>query len=235
MTASPGGAALDSVRADHIDAVVIGASAGGVEALSVLLPALPAALRPAVLIVVHLPRERASVLPEIFSSKCVRPVREPEDKEPVVPGTVYFAPPDYHLLVDSASPGSGAPDGAGPAVPNGRDRGRGDVPLAAQFALSADDLVNFSRPSIDVLFESAADVYGQRMLGIILTGANHDGAAGLAAVHEAAGITVVQHPDTAQSSLMPMAAIKRSPVDYVLTLDQIADLLRTLDGGAATR
>jgi two-component system, chemotaxis family, protein-glutamate methylesterase/glutaminase len=232
MTASTAGAASDSVRADRIDAVAIGASAGGVEALSVLLPALPAALRPAVLIVVHLPRERASVLAEIFSSKCLRPVREAEDKEPIEPGTVYFAPPDYHLLVDSVSRGgaSGAAAGA-----HGRGRGRGDAPVTAQFALSEDDLVNFSRPSIDVLFESAADVYGRRMLGIILTGANHDGAAGLAAVHEAAGITVVQHPDTAQSSLMPMAAIKRSPVDYVLTLDQIADLLRTLDGGAATR
>lgn len=204
MTSPPAGAAPGLVRADRIDAVAIGASAGGVEALSLLLPALPAALRAAILIVLHLPRERASVLAEIFSSKCARPVREAVDKEPVEPGTVYFAPPDYHLLVDRAGP------------------------AGAQLSLSADDLVNFSRPSIDVLFESAADVYGQRLLGIILTGANHDGAAGLAAVHEAAGITVAQHPDTAQSPLMPMAAIKRSPVDYVLTLEQIAELLRTL-------
>jgi two-component system chemotaxis response regulator CheB len=206
MTSSPVGAVSGPVRAGRIDAVAIGASAGGVEALSVLLPAVPAGLRAAILIVLHLPRERASVLSEIFSSKCARPVREAVDKEPVEPGTVYFAPPDYHLLVDRAGP------------------------AGAQLALSADELVNFSRPSIDVLFESAADVYGRRLLGIILTGANHDGAAGLAAVHEASGITVVQHPDTAQSSLMPMAAIKRSPVDYVLTLDQIAELLRALDG-----
>jgi two-component system chemotaxis response regulator CheB len=205
MTPSPAGSASGSVRTDRIDAVAIGASAGGVEALSMLLPAVPAALRAAILIVLHLPRERASVLAEIFSSKCARPVREAVDKEPVEPGTVYFAPPDYHLLVDRAGP------------------------AGAHLALSADDLVNFSRPSIDVLFESAADVYGQRLIGIILTGANHDGAAGLAAVHEAAGITVVQHPDTAQSSLMPMAAIKRSPVDYVLTLEQIAELLRSLE------
>jgi two-component system chemotaxis response regulator CheB len=218
------------VRADRIDAVAIGASAGGVEALSILLPALPAALRAAVLIVVHLPRERASLLADIFSSKCARPVREAQDKEPVEPGTVYFAPPDYHLLVDSAPRGAAVANGA---VPGGAGRGRGDAPVAAQFALSADDLVNFSRPSIDVLFESAADVYGSRLLGIILTGANHDGAAGLAAVHEAAGITVAQDPDTAQSALMPIAAIKRSPVDYVLTLEQIAELLRELGGEAA--
>lgn len=215
MIASLAGAVSGAVRADRVDAVAIGASAGGVEALSVLLRAVPAGLRAAILIVLHLPRERDSVLADIFSAKCARPVREAEDKEPVQPGTVYFAPPDYHLLVDRAGPPGG--------------------PSAVQLALSADDLVNFSRPSIDVLFESAADVYGPRLLGIILTGANHDGAAGLAAVHEASGITVVQHPDTAQSSLMPMAAIKRSPVDYVLTLEQIAALLRTLDGDRVLR
>jgi two-component system, chemotaxis family, protein-glutamate methylesterase/glutaminase len=224
MTSSPVGAASWPVRADRVDAVAIGASAGGVDALSILLPALPAALRAAVFIVLHLPRERTSLLAEIFSSKCARPVREAQDKEPVEPGSVYFAPPDYHLLVDRpADAGLGG---------RGRARG-GDGPVAAQIALSADDLVNYSRPSIDVLFESAADVYGPRLLGIILTGANHDGAAGLAAVHEAAGITVAQHPDTAQSSMMPMAAIKRSPVDYVLTLEQIAELLRGLGGEAA--
>ena len=206
--------------ADRIDAVVIGASAGGVEALSVLLPALPATLRPAILIVQHLPRERASLLADIFAAKCARPVREAEDKEPVQPGAVYFAPPDYHLLVDRIGDSQA------------QGRGRKSAPIAAQIALSADEAVNFSRPSIDVLFESAADVYGDRLLGIILTGANHDGAAGLAAVGQAAGVTVAQQPDTAQNSMMPMAAIKQSPVDYVLTLDQIADLLRTLGGGA---
>ncbi len=98
------------------------------------------------------------------------PVREAQDKEPWSPAPVYFAPPDYHLLIDR-----------GP-----------------QLALSADDLVNFSRPSVDVLFESAADVYGDRLLGIILTGASEDGAAGLDAVRRAGGRTVVQQPDTAQ-------------------------------------
>ena len=132
-------------------------------------------------------------------------VREAQDKEPVVPGTVYFAPPDYHLLVDE-----------GP-----------------QLALSTDDLVNFSRPSIDVLFESAADVYGDRLLGIILTGASHDGAAGLEAVHRAGGWTVVQQPATAQAPLMAESAIKQSPVDFILPLEQIARLLATLDHGSA--
>jgi len=185
---------------DRIEAIVIGASAGGIEALSILLPALPAGLRAAVLIVLHLPRERPSLLVEIFQPKCALPVREAQDKEPIARGTIYFAPPDYHLLVD-----------AGP-----------------QLALSADDPVHYSRPSIDVLFESAALCYRHRLMGIILTGANEDGAAGLAAVHHAGGITIVQQPETAHASVMVESALKRSPVDMVLTLEEIAGLLRTL-------
>jgi two-component system, chemotaxis family, protein-glutamate methylesterase/glutaminase len=185
---------------DRLDAIVIGASAGGVEALSILLPALPAGLRATVLIVLHLPRQRPSLLVDIFQPKCAVPVREADDKEPIGRGTVYFAPPDYHLLVDD-----------GP-----------------QLALSADELVHYSRPSIDVLFESAAAWYRERLLGIILTGANEDGAAGLAAVHRAGGTTVVQQPQSAHAPLMVESALKRSPVDMVLTLEEIAGLLRTL-------
>jgi two-component system, chemotaxis family, protein-glutamate methylesterase/glutaminase len=184
-----------------IGAVVIGTSAGGVEALSVLLPALPAALRAPVFVVLHLPRERPSLLVQIFSRRCARPVREAEDKEPVEEGTVYFAAPDYHLLIEE-----------GPRL-----------------ALSIDEPVHFSRPSIDVLFESAADLFGRRLLGIILTGASEDGARGLEAVHRAGGVTVVQQPETAQVPLMTEAAIRRSPVDLILPLEEIAALLRTLD------
>lgn len=190
-----------------VDAIVIGTSAGGVEALSVLLPALPAALRAAVFIVLHLPRERPSLLVEIFAPKCALPVREAQDKEPVQPGTVYFAPPDYHLLLDK-----------GP-----------------QLALSADELVHYSRPSIDVLFESAADVYGERMLGIILTGANEDGTSGLEAVHRAGGLTIVQQPQDTRASFMVESALKRTAVDYVLTLRQIAELFKMLDTRPAMR
>jgi len=186
----------------RIEGIVIGTSAGGVEALSALLPALPARLRAAVFIVIHLPRERPSLLAEIFRSKCALPVREAQDKEPVSAGTVYFAPPDYHLLVDE-----------GP-----------------QLALSADEPVHFSRPSIDVLFESAADVYAQRLMGIILTGANEDGAAGLQAICRAGGVTVVQLPGTAQAPFMAESALQRTAADFVLTLDGIAALLRTLVG-----
>ena len=115
----------------RVDAIVVGTSAGGVEALSVLLPALPSATQAAVFVVLHLSRDRPSLLAEIFAKRCALPVREAEDKESVAPGTVYFAPSNYHLLLDH-----------GP-----------------QMALSADDPVHHSRPSIDVLFESAAEVY----------------------------------------------------------------------------
>ncbi|WP_028080239.1 chemotaxis protein CheB [Solimonas soli] len=185
----------------RIDAVVIGASAGGIEALGLLLPALPAQLRAPVLIVQHIPRDRPSLLVDIFAPRCARPVREADDKEPVAPGTVYFAPPDYHLLVDR-----------GP-----------------QLALSADELVHFSRPSIDVLFESAADAYGAHLLGIILSGANDDGAAGLAAVHRAGGMAVVQDPRGAQAETMPAAALQRTAAALVMSLEAIRDLLHALE------
>jgi two-component system chemotaxis response regulator CheB len=181
-------AALDGLT-KNIDAIVIGASAGGVEILSMLLAALPANCPASFFIVMHIPRERPSLLADVFKVRCALPVKEAEDKEPVQPGTVYLAPPDYHLLIDR-----------GPAL-----------------ALSSDEPVHFSRPSIDVLFESAADIYGERLVGLILTGANQDGAAGLAAVGRAGGRTVVQDPDTAAVAYLPQSALLEGPVDFVLT------------------
>jgi len=188
----------------RIDAIVIGASAGGVEALGVLLPALPAALTTPIFIVVHLPRERPSLLVDVFRHRCALSVKEAEDKEAVAPATVYFAPPDYHLLIDKG------------------------LDLLPQIALSSDETVNYSRPSIDVLFESAADVYGPRLLGVVLTGGNHDGAAGLHAVYGAGGVAVVQDPTTANTSAMPAAAIVSTPHAFVMPLSDISNLLRTM-------
>jgi two-component system, chemotaxis family, protein-glutamate methylesterase/glutaminase len=182
------------------EAIVLGASAGGVQALSELLPALPGSARVSVFVVLPLPRDRPSLLAEVFSHKCALTVREAQDKEPVAPGTVYFAPANYHLLIDE-----------GP-----------------QLALSVDELVNHSRPSIDVLFESAAEIYRERLLGVILTGANEDGAAGLAAVHDAGGITVIQEPQSAQASLMVLSALRRRAPDLVLPLGEIAQLFGSL-------
>lgn len=182
------------------DAIVIGASSGGVEALSTLLNALRPGVAVSVLIVLHLPRARRSELANLFARRCALPVQEAVDKAPIVPGTVYVAPADYHLLVDH-----------GPTT-----------------SLSVDDPVNHSRPSIDVLFESAADIYATRLLGIILTGANEDGAAGLAAVHRAGGRTMVQLPASAVAPLMPATALARVPSSSALPLAGIARALHSL-------
>ncbi|HMN83577.1 MAG TPA: chemotaxis protein CheB [Burkholderiaceae bacterium] len=185
---------------DGIDALVIGASAGGVDALCQLLPALPPNARAAVCVVLHLPRERPSLLAEIFAPRCRCPVIEACDKQSLEPGKVYVAPPDYHLLID-----------AGPRI-----------------ALSFDEPVHFSRPSIDVLFESAADVFRERLAGMLLTGGNEDGAAGLQTIRNMGGRTYVQRPDEAQAWMMPQAALDRGPVDAVLSLDRLAALIGTL-------
>lgn len=181
-----------------VDAVVIGASAGGIEALTRILPELQKGTRAAYFVVMHLPRNRPSLLAEVLGARCVLPVIEAQDKAPVVPGTVYVAPPDYHLLIDE-----------GPAL-----------------ALSVDDPIQFSRPSIDVLFESAADVYGDRLLGIVMTGASEDGAKGLAAVAAAGGAAVVQDPAQAAAPTLPNAALRRVPGARVLDVDGIRELLR---------
>lgn len=181
-------------------AVVVGASAGAVEALSAVLPGLPAGYPLPVLVVVHVPPDKPSAMADLFRMKCAVAVREADDKEPVAPGTVYFAPPDYHLLL-------------------GRN---------GELSLSSEEPVLFSRPSIDVLFESAADALGPALVGVVLTGANADGAAGLRAVRAAGGTAVVQDPVTAQAGAMPRAALAACPDARALTLDQIAAFLRDL-------
>ncbi len=183
-----------------IEAVVIGASAGALEALSVILPSLPARFRLPLLIVVHLPADRKSILAELFQDKCAIKVEEAEDKMPIRGGTAYFAPADYHLLVEA------------------------DKTLS----LSNDEPVLFSRPSIDVLFESAADAYGRSLLAIVLTGANHDGSAGLQAVVAAGGEAIVQNPEGAYASAMPEAAIANCPQARILSLAEIARCLQAI-------
>jgi two-component system chemotaxis response regulator CheB len=187
-------------------ALVIGGSAGSVEALTTILPALQPTCGIAVFVVMHLPRERPSLLVSIFGPKCQLRVVEAQDKEPVEPGTIYFAPPDYHLLIDQ-----------GP-----------------QLALDAGELVNFSRPSIDVLFESAADVYAERLMAVVLSGANSDGASGLRAVQRTGGLTLVQSPETAAARTMPEAALFAAPAAASLAPGQICALLgRILEGHVA--
>ncbi|WP_088251637.1 chemotaxis protein CheB [Fimbriiglobus ruber] len=180
-----------------IEAVVVGASAGALEALSVLLPALPTDYPLPVLVVVHLPPDKKSVMAELLQQKCRVGVREAEDKEPIRAGIVYFAPPDYHLLVE--------PD--------------------RRLSLSSEEPVLYSRPSIDVLFETAADAYGPGLIGVVLTGANSDGSRGLRAVLSAGGTGLVQWPDLAYASAMPQAALDACPGARVLSLPEIATYL----------
>lgn len=182
-----------------VEAVVIGASAGGVDALSVLLEALPVGFRPAVIIVLHLPPDRTSVLPQLFARHCALPVKEAEDKEPVEPGKVYLAPAGYHLLVEPEK----------------------------RLSLSLDEPRHFSRPSIDVLFESAAYAYHERLLAIVLTGASADGTEGLRTVREFGGLAWVQDPDDASARIMPASAIALAGADLVLP---VADIAKRLSG-----
>jgi two-component system chemotaxis response regulator CheB len=189
----------------RVDAVVIGASAGGIESLGQILPALPASLPVPVIVVLHLPQHGQSLLVSVFAPKCKCKVQEAVDKDTLAAGTVYFAPPGYHLLIDQ-----------GP-----------------QLALSADPEVNFSRPSIDVLFESASDIFQDRLAAIVLSGANNDGAEGVRAVQRSGGVVIVQQPDSAAARAMIEAAMAAVSPDWVLPARDIATLLGTLDGAAS--
>ena len=200
MTRPP---APSSPRTAGYQAIVVGGSSGGIDALLQVLPALPATLNAAVVVVLHLPRNRRSLLVDIFQPRCALPLREAQDKDALTPGSVYFAPADYHLLVD-----------AGPDGP--------------QVALSVDAPVHFSRPSIDVLFESAADLYGDRLVGILLSGANEDGARGMQAIHAAGGLTIVQDPSSAAMPAMPQAALACIPAGHILPPADIAGFLAKL-------
>jgi|HubBroStandDraft_6_1064221.scaffolds.fasta_scaffold220194_2 two-component system chemotaxis response regulator CheB len=183
----------------RVEAVVIGTSAGGVEALGTLLPALPAEMAFPVVVVMHVPRGGSSALVEIFTPRCAVAVREATDKEPVAGGTIWFAPSDYHLLIESTR----------------------------TFALSTEAPVNYSRPAIDPLFESAAAAFGSALVAIILTGASVDGARGAVAVRQAGGVLVVEDPACADSAAMPAAAIALAGPDAIGSVFEIATTLRT--------
>ncbi|SHN67755.1 CheB methylesterase [Duganella sacchari] len=185
----------------QIEAVVIGASAGGVGALLRLLPGLPANYGCAVVAVLHVPEGRQSQLAGVFQQRMAMPVYEAMDKQELSRGTLYFAGSGYHLSVE-------------------RDH---------SFSLSCEAPVHFARPAIDYLMESAADAYGAALVGILLTGANQDGAAGMAAIGRAGGLTVVQDPTEAEVPTMPQEAIRLRRPDLVLSLDEIHTLLLMLE------
>lgn len=187
-----------------VRAIVIGASAGGVTALFSVLGALPADFAIPVLCVLHLPDDRHSQLAEVLQRRLQRSVHEALDKARIEPGQIYVAGPGYHLSVE-------------------RD---------FSFSLSQEAPVHFSRPAIDFLFESAADAYGTGLLGVLLTGANEDGARGLLHIRQSGGRTVVQDPRDAQVALMPEAALALHDPDHILSLGGIGQLLATLEPSA---
>ncbi len=194
-------AIAQALRGRQLEAVAIGGSAGAVNALLQILPGLPPHIALPVIVVLHVQSGRQSQLAEVFQRQLAMPVREAGDKDTIVPGTLYFAPSDYHLSVET--------DGS--------------------FSLSCEPPVNFARPAIDLMMVSAADAYGAGLLGILLTGANHDGAAGMAAIGAAGGMTVVQDPRDAMAATMPEEAIRLRRPDLVLPLADLRSLLSMLE------
>jgi len=180
--------------------VAVGCSWGGLAALSTLLGGLPPDLDAAVVVAQHR-AEEDSPLAELLAARSALPVREAEDKDELVPGRVYLAPPGYHVLVQ---PG--------------------------RLALSVDEPVQYARPSLDVLLESAADAYGADCVGVVLTGASGDGAAGLARIEAAGGAAVVQDPGTAERAEMPAAALAATREPVVAPLERIAAIVADLCG-----
>lgn len=177
----------------------MGASYGGLAALQILLADLSPEFPLPIVIVQHRKKDGDDGLCEYLKKRSRLPFIEPDDKEKVEPGRVYLAPRDYHLLIEESI-----------------------------FALSTESPVAFARPSIDVLFESAADIYHDRVIGVILTGANRDGAKGLAKIKALGGLAVVQEPESAESRAMPDAAIAATSVDRILPLAEIAPFLNRL-------
>ena len=183
------------------DLIVVGASLGGYDALAVLLGALPKAFPVPLAVVQHRSVDSDELLSVLLGRACRLPIAEVEDKQPILPGVVYLAPANYHLLVERN-----------------------------HFALSVDARVQYARPSIDVLFESAADAYRDTLIAVLLSGSNEDGASGIARVKARGGLTIVQDPASAESARMPAAAIAASRVDHVLPLAEIAPFLNDLAG-----
>lgn len=181
-------------------AIAIGTSAGGINALDYLLPHIPSGLQHSFFVVQHISPDSDSFFIQMLNSKCNVRISEAFDTEVIQPGALYFAPPGYHLLIEEDY----------------------------TFSLDVDEKVNFARPSIDVLFETAAEVYGKNLTGILLTGANADGSSGLKTIYDAGGFTIVQDPGEAIFPDMPEAALRLFKPHQILRLEEIAQYLESL-------
>lgn len=191
----------DKIANRKIEAIVIGTSAGGIKALLALLGELPVHFQVPIIIVIHMPETRESRLVDVFQHHMATKVMIAEDKDRISPGRVYFAGPSYHLSIE-------------------RNR---------SFSISCEEPLHYSRPSIDILMSSAADAYGASLAGILLTGANQDGAEGMARIHEVGGLTVIQDPAEAEIAVMPKSALDLFTPDFVFPLREIQKLIFRLE------
>lgn len=181
--------------------LIIGGSAGSLEVLMKILPGLNTLPSFAIVLVLHRKSTEDTTLEELIAIKTNIPVREVEDKTPLLPGYLYVAPSDYHLLFE-----------------------KNDV-----LSLDISEKVNYSRPSIDVSFESASEIYGESLVGLLLSGANADGTEGLLAIKKAGGTTVVQNPESAQMPTMPQNAITYTAPDYILDVEHILKFITLIN------
>ncbi len=178
--------------------VVIGGSAGSLDVILNIIHALPPDTGAVFIIVVHRRNDKDSILEHLFAIKTRLAVKEVEDKEPIAVNTIYIAPPDYHLLVENEE----------------------------SFSLDSSERINYSRPSIDVTFESVAEVFRDRVVGVLLSGANADGAGGIESIKNSGGYTIVQNPATAEVSYMPLQAINLGGIDAILDANDIVSRIR---------
>jgi len=185
----------------RFEAIVVGVSSGGMNAMKVMFSLLPKDFNTPVIIVQHIGAHSDNLWIKLLNDKSNLPIKEADEKERIESGKVYIAPANYHLLIE-------------------KDK---------TFSLTIDERVNYSRPSIDVLFESAAEAYKNKLIGVILTGANNDGSNGIKRIKECGGLAIIQNPETAESAFMPKSAIAAIKPDYVLSLEGITELLITLD------
>ena len=183
------------------EAIVIGVSSGGINAMKVIFSLLPKGFNTPIIIVQHLGAHSDNQLIKLLNDKSNLSIKEADEKEKIENGKVYIAPPNYHLMIE-------------------RDK---------TFSLSVDEPVNYARPSIDILFESAAEAYRDKLIGVILTGSNSDGTVGFKKINEYEGLTIAQDPKTAESAYMPASAIAAIKPDYILSLEDIIKLLIKID------
>ena len=183
------------------EAIVIGVSSGGMNAMKVMFSFLPKDFNTPIIIVQHISAHSDNLWIKLLNDQNNLSIKEADEKENIEYGKVYIAPPNYHLMIE-------------------KDK---------TFSLTIDERVNFARPSIDVLFESAAEAYKDKLIGVVLTGSNNDGTNGIKRIQECGGLTIIQDPETAESSYMPASAIAVIKPDYILSLEDIIQLLIKLD------